>query len=148
MASTESGQSQEALDPNRFEKMWRLYAYGGLLCFGEVLDDMRDSGGTVLFFGASPGVGDFAFKSAKDATRGLARSLADEYGPDGIHIAYVIIDGVLLNPDVYENEDEVSEEEYIDPIAAAKTCYHLVDQPDCARTFELDLHAKNRTSTL
>lgn len=146
MASTVTSASEEELDPDRFEKMWRLYSYGGLLCFREVLDDMRTDGGTVLFFGASPESGDFAFKSGKDATRGLARSLADEYGPVGIHVAHVIIDGSLLNPDVYEEERDVNEEEYIDPTAAAETCYHLVQQPDRARTFELDLHANERTT--
>lgn len=146
MASTTTSASEEELDPDRFEKMWRLYAYGGLLCFREVLDDLRDNGGTVLFFGAYSEAGDFAFKSGKDATRGLARSLADEYGPLGIHVAHVIIDGSLLNPDVYETESDVTEEEYIDPTAAAETCYHLVEQPARARTFELDLHANKRTN--
>lgn len=145
MASTVTSGSEAELDPDRFEKMWRLYAYGGLLCFREVLSDMRDSGGTVLFFGGSPNAGDFAFKSGKDATRGLARSLADEYGSDGIHVAHVIIDGSLLNPDVYETEETVDEAAYIDPAAAAETCYHLVEQPARARTFELDLHANERT---
>ncbi len=146
MASTVTSASEEELDPDRFEKMWRLYSYAGLLCFREVVDDMREEGGTVLFFGASPGAGDFAFKSGKDATRGLARSLAEAYGPDGVHVAHVIIDGGLLNPDVYETQDDVVEEEYIDPGAAAETCYHLVEQSDRARTFELDLHANDRTS--
>jgi len=54
MASTVTSGSEEELDPNRLEKMWRLYAYGGLLCFREVLPDMRDSGGTVLFSGRLP----------------------------------------------------------------------------------------------
>lgn len=144
-ASTVTSASEAELDPDRFERMWRLYAYGGLLCFREVLDEMRDGGGTVLFFGASPEAGDFAFRSGKDATRGLARSLADEYGPAGIHVAHVVVDGSLLNPDVYEDEDDVVEEEYIDPTSAAETCYHLVRQPDRARTFELDLHANDRT---
>lgn len=147
MASTVTSSSAEELDPGRFEKMWRLYTLSGLLCFRQVLEDMRDSGGTVLFFGAFPDAGDFAFKSGKDATRGLARSLADEYGPVGVHVAHVVIDGQLLNPDVYDSGDEVNENEYIDPVAAAETCYHLVEQPDRARTFELDLHANERTTT-
>lgn len=146
-ASTVTSGSETELDPERFEKMWRIYTYGGLLCFREVLDDMRDGGGTVLFFGAFPDAGDFAFKSGKGATRGLARSLADEYGSEGIHVAHVIIDGTLLNPDVYDAEDSVVEEEFIDPVAAAETCYHLVEQPDRARTFELDLHARERMTT-
>lgn len=138
-ASTVTSPSGEELDPDRFEKMWRLYAYGGLLCFREALDDMRDSGGTTLFFGAAPTGGDFAFKSGKDATRGLARSLADSYGPEGIHIAHVVIAGSILNPDVYEGPGDVTEEEYMDPEAVAETCMHLVHQDESAWTFELDL---------
>lgn len=146
-ASTVTSASETELDPDRLEKMWQLYSYGGLLCFRAALDDLRDGGGTVLFFGSSSDAGDFAFKSGKDATRGLARSLADTYGSEGIHVAHVIIDGALLNPDVYDDEGEVHSEEYIDPTAAAETCYHLVEQPDRARTFELDLHANERTTT-
>jgi NAD(P)-dependent dehydrogenase (short-subunit alcohol dehydrogenase family) len=145
-ASTVTTPSGSVLDPDRFERMWRLYAYGGLLCAREALEDLEASGGTILFFGAAPESGDVAFKSGKDATRGLARSLADEYGPAGVHVAHVVIDGALLNPDVYETEGDVDERAYIDPDAAAETCYHLVDQPDRARTFELDLHATDRTS--
>jgi NAD(P)-dependent dehydrogenase (short-subunit alcohol dehydrogenase family) len=125
--------------------MWQLYAFGGLLCFREALTDLRERDGTAIFFGASPLSGDVAFKSGKDATRGLARSLADEYGRDGIHVAYVVVDGYLLNPDVYEEKETVDKSEYIDPTAAAETCYHLVEQPSRGQTFELDIHATSRT---
>ena len=148
MASTVTSASAVELDPDRFEMMWRLYAYGGLLCFREVLPDMREHGGTVLFFGASRDAGDFAFKSGKGAARGLARAISDEYATEGIHAAHVIIDGGLLNPDVYDSGGDVDEADYIDPVAAAETCYHLVSQPPRARTFELDLHAIDRTAPL
>lgn len=145
-ASTVTSTDTAELDPDRFERLWRLYAYGGLLCFREALEDMRDQNGTALFFGAAPDSGDFAFKSGKDATRGLARSLAEEYGPEGIHVAHVVIDGGLLNPDVYDRREDVDEGAYIDPAAAAGTCYHLVEQSTRCRTFELDLHARERSS--
>lgn len=145
-ASTVTDASREALDPDRFEKLWRLYAYGGLLSFREAKTDLIETGGTALFFGASPQAGDFAYKSGKDAARGLARSLAERYGPRGIHVAHVVVDGSILNPDVYEANEEVDEENHIDPTAAADTCYHLVVQPDRGRTFELDLHANERTT--
>ena len=134
------------IDPDRFEQMWRLYAHGALLCFREIHEDLLKSQGTALFFGAFPEAGDFAFKSGKDALRGLARSLENKYGPEGIHVAHVIIDGLLLNPGVYDGVTDINEEEYIDPEATAQTCYHLIEQPVQARTFELDLHAKKRTS--
>jgi NADP-dependent 3-hydroxy acid dehydrogenase YdfG len=147
-ASTVTSGPDDPLDPDRFEQLWRLYAKGGLLCFREAVDDLQETGGTALFFGAAPVGGDVAFKSGKDATRGLARALAEEYGPEGVHVAHVVIDGIILNPDVRERFDDVEEnrEQYIDPEAAAETCYHLVQQPDRGRTFELDLHATERTS--
>lgn len=147
-ASTTTGGTDDPIDADRFEHMWRLYAYGGLLCFREALPDLRQTGGTVLFFGASPTAGDIAFKSGKDATRGLARGLASEFASDGIHVAHVIIDGGLLNPDVYDGQETVDEDAFIDIDAAARTCHHLVDQPAQANTFELDLHAGNRPAPL
>jgi NAD(P)-dependent dehydrogenase (short-subunit alcohol dehydrogenase family) len=145
-ASTATAAAEE-LDPDRFEQMWRLYAYGGLLCAREALADMREreAGGTMLFFGATPESGDFAFKSGKDATRGLARSLANEYGPDGVHVAHVIVAGGILNPDVYEGDDDVDEAAYMDPEAVAETCWHLVQQDRSAQTFELDLRPHVQT---
>lgn len=138
-ASTVTSPSGEELDPDRFEKMWRLYAHGGLLLFREALPDLRDLDGTALFFGAAPEMGDFAFKSGKDATRGLARSLADTYGPAGIHVAHVVIAGPILNPDVYEGTADVNEAAYLDPDEVAESCVHLVQQDESAYTFELDL---------
>ncbi|MDY6817735.1 MAG: SDR family NAD(P)-dependent oxidoreductase [Halobacteriales archaeon] len=134
------------LDPDRFEQLWRLYTHSGLLCFRTVKDDLEAHNGTALFFGATPEIGDYAYKSAKRATRGLARSLATEYGPEGIHVAHVTIAGSILNPDVYDRRDEVIEEEHIDPAAAAATCRHLVEQDDRGRTFDLDLHTAAQTN--
>ena len=141
-ASTTTGSSGE-LEPARLEEMWRLYAYGGLLCVRAVLDDLRAQEGTVLFFGAHPDSGDYAFKSAKDATRGLARSLAERHA-DEFQVSHVVVAGGLLNPDVYDGEEDVDEREFIDIEGAAATCYHLVEQEPRARTFELDLHTYGR----
>jgi len=138
-ASTTTGGDE--LDLDRFERMWRLYAYGGLCCVRAALPDLRETGGTVLFFGAAPESGDTAFRSGKDATRGLARSLADVYGPEGIQVSHVVIDGALLNPDVYENSGAVDETAYIDPAAAAETCTGLVRQDAGGWTFEVDIRA-------
>ncbi|WP_096391821.1 SDR family NAD(P)-dependent oxidoreductase [Halopenitus persicus] len=139
-ASTETTSAGRELEPDRFERLWQLYAYGGLLCFREALDDLRENRGTMLFFGSAPEAGDFAYKSGKAAARGLARSLNEQYSSEGIHISHIVIDGALLNPDVYDEGTDVDEKRYISPEAAADTCYHLINQPDTSRTFELDLH--------
>lgn len=139
-ASTNPESSGE-LDPERFEAMWQLYTKASLDAVRATLDDLRETNGTVLFFGANPDMADYAYRSAKAGARELARTLANEYGPDGVHVAHVVIDDYMLNPDVYELLDEVVEEDCIDPEEAAKTCYHLVEQADRGRTFELDLHS-------
>jgi len=53
-ASTSTSPGSAELDPERFERMWQLYAFGGLLCFREALTDLRERDGTAIFFGASP----------------------------------------------------------------------------------------------
>lgn len=143
-ASTVTEREESKLDPSRFERLWRLYAHSGLLCFREVYDDLVKQAGTVLLFGPRRTSGGIASKSGKDATRGLARGLVDEYGPDGIHVAHVIIAGRILNPDVREEKDCIDEDDFIDPEAAAETCLDLISQPPRCRTFELDLHARSR----
>lgn len=138
-------QSEGELDTDRFEHLWQLYARAGLLCFKACVDDLQATDGTVLFFGASRTAGDFSFKSAKDATRGLARSLAGQYGPEGIQVTHVVINGMIRNPDIFERYDDLNEEELIDPDALADLCMTLVNQPPRARTFELDVHAAQAT---
>lgn len=68
---------------------------------------------TLIFTGATAslkGSANFAaFASAKFALRALAQSLAREFGPQGVHVAHTIIDGVIDIPRtkayVFEHED-------------------------------------------
>lgn len=131
--------SDDELDPGRFEHMWRLYALGGLLCAEEAMRDMLDDEGTILFFGAAPEAGDYAFRSGKGAARGLALSLAERYGPRGVHVAHLIVDGMMLNPDVAERAEGLSDERFLDPAAVADVCLSVVEQDRRAWTWELDV---------
>ncbi len=138
-------ESPGALDPDWVEKNWRLYTHSLLLCFREAREDLRNHDGTVLCFGAAPEIGDVAYKSAKAATRGLARALAEEYRDEGIRVTHVVVGGSILNPDKYERYDEIVEDEHIDPSALAETSLRLVEQPGRCRTFELDVHAHGQS---
>lgn len=140
-ASTTTESDAAPLDPTRFERLWRVYAYGGLLCFRAALPDLRERNGTALFFGSAPSAGDVAYHGGKDAMRGMADRLAERYAPDGVHVAHVVIADPLLNPDVFEEQESIDETAYLDPDAAAATCTHLINQSPGARTFELDLRA-------
>jgi NAD(P)-dependent dehydrogenase (short-subunit alcohol dehydrogenase family) len=138
-ASTTTDDERGGTNPDRFEKMWRIYALGSLLCFRAAEDDLLETGGTVLFFGALETAGDTAFRSGKDAAYGLARSLYDEYAPAGVHVARVRIAGEILNPDVIEREDDPDPAAYLDPDDAAKTCVHVAEQDERTQSFDVDL---------
>ena len=62
----------------------------------------RAGSGTVILTGATAGLrggANFsAFASAKFALRGFGQSLAREYGPKGVHVAHVVLDGLIDEP--------------------------------------------------
>ena len=75
-------------------------ALAGFLMGREVAKAMLPRGrGTILFTGATASVrgsaGFAAFAGAKHALRALAQSMARELGPQGIHVAHVVIDGAI-----------------------------------------------------
>ena len=132
------------LDPAGFEQAWRVGVYGALLCSREAARDMLSSGrqtpgGTILFTGATSSVrgAGIAFSSAKFASRGLAQSLARELWPRGIHVAHVIIDGII--GEAGDDSDPPEGEPQMDPDAIAKTYWQLARQHRSAWTLELDL---------
>lgn len=81
-----------------FEEMWRTGTLGGFVFAREAVKRMLPRArGTLLFTGASAslrGRPDFAaFAAAKAALRSVSQSFAREFGPQGIHVAHVVIDG-------------------------------------------------------
>lgn len=125
--------------------MWQVAAYGSFLCSKEAVPDMLEEGdgGTVIFTGATSSVrgpeDGLAFGSAKFAVRGMAESMARDLGPDGIHVAHVVIDGMIDMPTVRENFPNVDEEELLNPDAIAENYWHLVEQERSSWTLELDV---------
>ncbi|MEI4263678.1 SDR family NAD(P)-dependent oxidoreductase [Roseovarius sp. D0-M9] len=97
----------------------------------EPIDGMR---GTILFTGASAGVKGFPqsapFAMGKFAQRGLAESMARELHPQGIHVAWINIDGGILNPGRTEPEDKPGS--MLRPEAIARTYRHLIEQDHSA----------------
>ena len=100
--------------------------------------------GTILFTGASAGVKGFAqsapFAMGKFAQRGLAESMARELHPQGIHVAWVNIDGGIRNPDRPDRVDpENNPDSMLDPDAIAKAYLGLIRQDRSAWSNELTL---------
>lgn len=125
------------LDPARFENAWRVNCLGAFLCAREVVPAMRGAhSGTLLFTGATASLrGGARFAGlavGKFGLRALSQSLAREWGPRGIHVANVIIDGQIGSP-------SRSGEKYLDPQAIAESYWQLHAQPRSAWTLEQDL---------
>ena len=132
------------LTPEEFEQSWRVCALGSFLCSRHALPDMLARGsGTILFTGATSAIrgrgGASAFSSAKFAVRGLAWSLAREVGPKGIHVAHVIIDGVIDTPALQSSLSDNADEPLLDPDAIADNYLALINQDRSAWTSELEL---------
>jgi NAD(P)-dependent dehydrogenase (short-subunit alcohol dehydrogenase family) len=133
----------ETIGVQAFERALQVSATGGLLCSQEALEDMRDSGGTIIFSGATSSIrgrdGAVGFSAAKFAARGLAEAMARELGPAGIHVAHVVIDGQIGGPEEREQSPDRAAETFLDPEAIADAYWTLVTQDRSAWTLELDL---------
>lgn len=135
------------LDPAEVHRALEVTAYGAFLMgqaaaramlAAEPVDGVR---GTILFTGASAGVKGFArsapFAMGKFAQRGLAQSMARELHPQGIHVAWVNIDGGIRNPGRTEPPDRPAS--MLDPDAIAGEYMHLIAQHRSAWSDELTL---------
>jgi NAD(P)-dependent dehydrogenase (short-subunit alcohol dehydrogenase family) len=131
-----------------YRKVWEMGALAGFLVGREVAKVMVPRGrGTILFTGATASVrgsaGFSAFAGAKHALRSLAQSMARELGPQGIHVAHVIIDGAIDTQFIAENFPERyalrAQDGILSPDAIADNYWHLHRQHRSAWTHELDL---------
>lgn len=129
----------QEISVSEFDDALAVGPRGGLLCSQEAVSDMlAGDGGTIIFTGATSAVrgrgGAVGFSAAKFAVRGMAESMARELGPEGIHVAHVIIDGQIRSPSTEEDARN-----YLDPDAVADSYWHLVTQGESSWTLELDL---------
>jgi NAD(P)-dependent dehydrogenase (short-subunit alcohol dehydrogenase family) len=143
-ASGSVGEGLTKTRPDQFEQSWRIAVLGAFLCAREAAPEMIKRGaGTIIFTGATSSVrgrgGAVAFSSAKFAVRGLAQSLAVELWPRGIHVAHVIIDGVIDTPQVRRTYKPSDKEPLLKPEAIADTYWNLIRQERSAWSLEIDL---------
>jgi len=131
-----------------YRKVWEMGALAGFLMGREAARVMLPRGrGTILFTGATAslrgGAGFSAFAGAKHALRALAQSLAREVGPQGIHVAHVVIDGAIDTAFIAQNFPEryalKPQAGILDPEHIAENYWHLHQQPRSAWTHEMDL---------
>lgn len=139
-ASAASGNGLLGTTPAEFEQTWRVATLGAFVCAQETAPDMLKAGeGGMLFTGATSSVrggGWLGFSSAKFALRGFVQSLARELWPQGVHVAHVIVDGIIGEPVKASASDD---EPLLDPERIADAYWMLANQERSAWTLELDV---------
>ncbi len=132
------------LSPEQFEYCWKVNCFGAFVAAQQVLPAMVERGqGTILLTGATASLRGSAQFSAlavgKFGLRALAQSLAREFGVQGIHVAHIIIDGMINTPNIRELFPQKEEHTLLSPDAIAETYGQLYKQDSTAWTLEIDL---------
>lgn len=126
------------------EMAWRINALGLFAAAKAVLPKMRERGaGSIIVTGATAslrgGARFLAFAQAKAAQRNVAQALARQVGPEGIHVALVIVDGVIDMDRSRSMMPNMPADKLMKPEHIAESMWFLTQQPRTAWTFELDL---------
>lgn len=136
--------SVEEITPGDFEHAWRVNALGALLAAQAVVPAMKKAGkGTIVFVGATAsrrgGANFAAFAPAKAAQKILADSMARALGPQGIHVATLLIDGMVDVPGTKETARDKPEGYFVKPDDVARVAHHLVRQRRSTWSSEIEV---------
>jgi NAD(P)-dependent dehydrogenase (short-subunit alcohol dehydrogenase family) len=134
----------ESVKPEDLEHRFRVNVTSLLVLAQELAPGMVTAGGGAIVVtgntSAWRGKAAFAgFAPTKAAQRVLCESLARALGPQGVHVAYVVIDAVIDVPWTRRAFPDRPDEFFIRPAGIADAVHHLAHQERSAWTFELDL---------
>ena len=135
------------LTAETFETFWRTCTLAGFLTAKAALPALERNGGSLLFTGASASMrgrpGFAHFSAAKAGLRNLAQAIAREFGPRGVHVGHVVVDGVIDGERVRqrfgEYLEQLGEDGSLQPDDIAEAFWFLHTQPRNAWTFEVDI---------
>ena len=130
------------LDPETVRRAVEITGFGGFLAVRQAAKRMGPKGhGAILLTGATASVkgfsGSAAFAMGKFALRGLAQSAARELGPQGIHVAHIVVDGGVRSEKRPEPADRP--DSLLSPDGVAQTYLDLLRQPRSAWSLEVEL---------
>ena len=147
-AGINKAQDFRTLAAEDFETFWRIGCFAGFLVGREAARRLVPQGhGTIIFTGASGSLRGrpkfAAFAAAKAGLRAIAQAMAREFGPAGLHVAHVIIDGGIdgewLKAAFPQMHADKGSDGLLDPNAIAEAYWQLHCQSKSAWTHELDL---------
>ena len=136
-----------------FRKVWEMACFAGFLAGREAARHMLPRRqGSIFFTGATAGLrggsGYAAFASAKFGLRAVAQAAARELGPQGIHVAHLVIDAGVNTAWVRERLREregdaalaaLEPARLMRPEAVAEAYWAFHKQPPDAWTFEQEI---------
>lgn len=140
--------------PHRtFELGWRLGCFGLFRLAHAMFPAMLErDGGTLLVTSATAAVrgnaGQHSHAAAMGGRRMLCQTMNAEFGPQGIHVAHVVVDGSVDAPDTLGKllgdkfdayKASKGEDGVLDPANLADTYWHLAQQPRNCWTHEIDV---------
>eukprot|EP00931_Biecheleriopsis_adriatica_P049716 TRINITY_DN28767_c0_g1_i2.p1 TRINITY_DN28767_c0_g1~~TRINITY_DN28767_c0_g1_i2.p1 ORF type:complete len:371 (+),score=69.48 TRINITY_DN28767_c0_g1_i2:123-1115(+) len=136
-------QTLQETSSERFVEMFETNVMGALHTVQAVIPGMQKAKtGTIIFTGATASIRGSAkfsaFAAAKMGLRGMAQALAKELNPEGIHVAHVVVDGLVDMPFVHKVAGK-PEGRLIDTDAIAEAYWMLHCQTPKCFTFELDV---------
>lgn len=126
------------------ETGWRVTALGLFAAAKAVTPGMQARGaGCIIVTGATAslrgGPNALPFAQAKAAQRSIAESLARQLGPQGIHVALVVIDGVINLKRTREAMPDKPDSFFLKPAEIAETYFRIATQGRSAWSFLVDL---------
>jgi len=144
-----------------FELGWRMATFGLFRLAREVCPRMVERGGGIIIVTSATAAvrgnsGQHSHAAAMAGRRLLCQSLNAEFSKQGIHVAHVLVDGMVDAPDTVgkmlgeETFEKIratrgAEDGLILPDRVAETYLHLVNQHRSTWTFELDLRSYSDT---
>ena len=142
------------IDAQAFEDTWRIGCLGGFLVGQQAARRMISQGsGSIFFTGATASLRgrppSLAFASAKFGLRAVAQAMARDLGPQGIHVAHFVIDGVIdgeqVNARMPDLKQRLGEDGMLLPDAIAAAYWDVHRQHRSAWSHEIDLRPWKET---
>src|SRR3984957_11532238 len=133
----------EDLTAKDFEQSWRVNTLGAFLTSKQVVAPMKAAGhGHIVFIGATASrrgnVKTAAFAPAKAAQRSLAESMARHLWPSGVHVAVVIVDGVVDLARTRKMMPDQPDSFFVKPADLAESVLQVTKQPRSVWSFEVE----------
>ncbi len=131
------------VDPAYLQQGFDVGVSGCLRCVKQVIEPMIAAGrGSILLSGATLGLrGAPAFASMspiKFALRSLGQSMFQSYAPQSVHVAHVVLDGIIDSPGTRARFAS-SNMQFLDPRDIADAFMMLHQQPKSCWSYELQL---------